>query len=438
MTSLQSPVRRTGHGRSRARSDADLRRDLATSRPLVPTATIGGAIAAGGPLLVCLAVAVVGWFLTDAGGEGSPSGALRVGAHGWLAAHGSTVAVEGIRITAIPLGLTLLCAWAVWRIGLRVGESVSGHGPDADRIADGERDWTVAIAAGLFAASYVVVGVVTSAVASTAASAPSSARLVLWSVLLAGGVGAPAIAFGSGRAAIWLPRVPASVRSIALAMRRILTAWVLLCLLALAAAFLSDFSTAANIVSQLHADAGAIALMTLLTAAVLPNAALFSSSYLLGPGFTVGAGTMVSPGAVVLGPLPMFPLLAALPDQGPTPWWAAWLMLLPVLVAAVVAARVQRDRPVLAWDQAAIRGCAGGIAAGVVLGILTAFAGGAVGPGRMNDVGPYTFDVLLHAITSFGVGGLVGGLVMCWWQRDGEARVSSGLGAVRARLPRRR
>jgi hypothetical protein len=92
---------------------------------------------------------------------------------------------------------------------------------------------------------------------------------------------------------------------------------------------------------------------------------------------------------------------------------------------------------VLAWDQAAIRGCAGGIAAGAVLGILTAFAGGAVGPGRMGHVGPYTFDVLLHAITSFGIGGVAGGLVMCWWQRDGEARLSSGLRAVRDRLPRR-
>lgn len=97
MTSLQSSsARSTGAARTAkgGRTDAALRQDLATSRPLVPTATIGGALAAGGPLLVCLAVAVVGWFLTNAGGEGSPSGALRVGAHGWLAAHGSGVSVE--------------------------------------------------------------------------------------------------------------------------------------------------------------------------------------------------------------------------------------------------------------------------------------------------------------------------------------------------------
>ncbi len=441
MTSLQSPsARRSGPGRTRPRSDADLRRELATTRPLVPTATLGGVVAAGATLLVCLAVAVVGWFLTDAGGAGTPSGALRVGAHGWLVAHGSGVSVEGIRITAIPLGLTLVCAWAAWRIGHRVGESVSGHGPDAARIADGERDWTVAVATALFAAGYVIVAVITSALAATAASAPSTPRVVLWSLLVAGGVGGPAIARGSGRAAIWLPAISPAVRDAALVARRMLRAWLVLCLVALLAAFVADFSTAANVVSQLRADAGGIALMTVLTVLVLPNALLFSSAYLIGPGFTVGAGTTVSTSAVVLGPLPMFPLLAALPDQGAAPWWTAWLMVLPVVAAAVVAGRVQHERPVLAWDRAALRGCAGGITAGVLLALLTAVAGGAVGPGRMQDVGPYGFDVLLHAIASFGIGGVVGSLAVCWWQRDADSparRVLGAVGAVRDRLPRR-
>ena len=445
MTSLHSsPVRRaagprargTG-GRGTTRSDADLRRELATSRPLVPTATIGGAIAAGGPLLVCLAIAVVGWFLTDAGSEGTPSGALRVGAHGWLVAHGSTVAVEGVRLTALPLGLTLLCAWATWRVGHRVGESVSGHGPDAVRIADGERDWTVPLAAALFTVGYAVVGVVTCAVAATPASSPAPARVVLLSLLIAGAVGGAGVAFGSGRAAIWLPVVPVAVRDVVLVARRILVLWLAISLVLLAAAFVADFSTAANVVSQLHADAGAVALLVVTTLLVLPNATLFSSAYAMGPGFAVGAGTSVSTSAVVLGPLPMFPLLAALPDQGPTPVWTTWLMLVPVLVAMYVAGRVQRDRPLLAWDRAAIRGCAGGIVAGVVLAILTTLAGGAVGPGRMADVGPFTFEVLLHAITSFGIGGVLGALLVCWWQRSGDGYVKVRMSSVRDRLPRR-
>ena len=60
--------------------------------------------------------------------------------------------------------------------------------------------------------------------------------------------------------------------------------------------------------------------------------------------------------------------------------------------------------------------------AGVLFGVLAALAGGAVGPGRMTDVGPLAFDVLVHAITAFGIGGLVGGLLMTWWQRRSRRR----------------
>lgn len=422
MTSLQSAPR----SRTR-RPEADVRRELSTRRPLVLTATLGGAVAAAAPLVVCLAVAVVGWFLTDAGGHGAPSGALRVGALGWLTAHGSGVTVEQARVTAMPLGLTLLCAWSVWRVGHRVGESVSGHGPGADRIADGERDWTVPIAAATFAAGYVLVAALTAAVAATPETAPSSERVVAWSLLLALVAGVPALARGSGRAAIWAPAVPASVRAAAAVCRAVLIGWLAVAAAALLAAFVADFSTAANIVSQLHADAGDTALLTVLTFLVLPNAALFSSSYLLGPGFAVGTGTVVSPGAVAIGPLPMFPLLAALPDAGPQPSWTGWLMATPVLVAAVATALTLRARPARTWEQAAVRGCGGGLLAGVLLGLVTAVAGGAVGPGRMRDVGPFAFDVLLHAVTAFGIGGLLGALAVTAWQRRRRGVVGRGL-----------
>lgn len=419
MTSLQSPPARNSTPRRpvRARTDADVRRELTTRRPLVPTAVLGGAVAAGVTLAVCLAAAVIGWFLTDAGGHGSPSGALRIGGLGWLTAHGSGVTVEGVRIGAAPLGLTLLCAWSVWRVGHRVGEAVSGHGPDAGRIADGERDWTVPMAAVLFAVGYVVVATATLTLASTVESAPSGPRVVAVSALLSLGLGAPALARGSGRASIWVPAVPESLRNTGVVAREILLGWIVAAAAALVVAFVLDFSTAANVVSQLHADAGDTALLTLVTLLVLPNAVLFSSAYLLGPGFAVGSGTVVSPGAVVLGPLPMFPLLAALPDAGPTPGWTGWLMASPVVVAALATAVVQRQRPLRAWDQAAVRGCGGGIAAGLLLGLLTGVAGGAVGPGRMRDIGPFTFEVTLHAVTAFGIGGLLGALAMTWWQR---------------------
>ena len=108
---------------------------------------LGGVAAAASTLVVCLGVAVVGWFLTDAGAHGAPSGALRVGALGWLTGHGSGVRIEGVTVTAVPLGITLLA---------RVGDLAArpagratrspGTGPTPTPIADGERDWTVPVA----------------------------------------------------------------------------------------------------------------------------------------------------------------------------------------------------------------------------------------------------------------------------------------------------
>lgn len=417
MTSLLPP--------STKRTDAEVERDLATRRPLALLATLGGAAAAAGTLVVCLGVGVLGWFVTDAGAHGSPSGALRVGALGWLMGHGSGVRIEGVAVTAIPLGITLLATWAIWRIGQRVGDSISGHGPDAEAIADGERDWTVPVAVALFAAGYVVTVVVTAGLAADPTTGTSTPWAVLWSLLLCLGVGGPAVAIGSGRAAIWAAGLPPVVRAAGLGCRRILQLWLALAAFVFAVAFVVDFGTAANVMSQLHTDAGDAALLTLLSISVVPNAVAWSGAYLLGPGFTVGAGTLVTPNAVALGPLPMFPLLAALPDDGDTPGWTPWVVALPVLVGAVGAALAQRRQATTRWEEGALRGCAGGVLAGIGFGLIAALARGAVGPGRMGDVGPLAFDALVHAITAFGIGGLLGGLAMTFWARR-TARRSEG------------
>ena len=297
--------------------------DLGHRRPLTLIAALGGAVAAASTLVVCLAVGVVGWFLTDAGAHGTSRGGLRVGALGWLLAHGSGISVEGVAVSAAPLGITLLCAWAIWRVGHRVGDSVSGHGPDADGIADGERDWTVPTAWGVFTLGYLAVALVAASLADASAAGASRVRVVEWVVLLCACFGLPAIATGSGRAAIWAAYLPGSVSGAAAACRRILVTWLALAAVCFLAALVLDLGAAANVMSRLHTDAGDSSLIVLLCLVLVPNAVAFSGSYLLGPGFAVGTGTLVSPTVVVLGPLPMFPLLAALPDDGPTPAWTA-------------------------------------------------------------------------------------------------------------------
>jgi hypothetical protein len=408
MTSLLPAPRRS------VREPGVERGDAAHRRPLVLLATLAGVVAAGATRVVCLALGVVGWFLTDAGAHGAPRDGLRVGALGWLMAHGSGVHVQGVHVTAAPLGLTLLCAVVVWRLGLRLGDSVSGHGPDADAIADGVRDWTVASATALFTLGYLGVAVVTDRLAATPATSPSLATVIVRVVLLCGVVGAVAVAIGSGRAAIWTSFLPVSLRAAAAAAWRILVWYAALAALVLGVALVVDWDGAVNVMSQLHTSPGAATLLIGLCALLVPNAAAFSGSYLLGPGFAVGTHTLVTPTAVVLGPLPMFPLLAALPDQGPTPGWTVALLALPPLVAAAACYRVLRRHPTDRWDDAALRGAGAGLLCAICFAVVASLAGGAVGPGRMTHVGPFVFQVLLHGIATFGVGGLLGSLLATW------------------------
>jgi hypothetical protein len=384
--------------------------DPAHRRPLVLLAALAGVAAALSTLVVCLAVGVAGWFLTDAGAHGAPRDGLRVGALGWLMAHGSGVQVEGTTITAMPLGLTLLAALVVWRLGLRLGDSVSGHGPDADAIADGMRDWTVPSATLVFMLGYVAVVVLTHHLAATPATAPSLARAVGGAILLCGLVGGSAIAVGSGRAAIWTSFLPLSLRAAAAAAWRILVWYAAASAAVLAVALVIDWDSAVNVMAQLHTSPGAATLLIGLCLLVTPNATLFSGSYLLGPGFAVGTHTVVTPTGVVLGPLPMFPLFAALPDNGPTPAWQVALLAVPPLLAALAVYRTLGRYPTSRWDEAALRGAGAGLLGAVAFAALATLAGGVVGPGRMTEVGPFVFPVLLHGIATFGIGGLLGSL----------------------------
>ena len=274
----------------------------------------------------------------------------------------------------------------------------------------------VPLAATAFLAGYLLVALVTLTLADQAGLRPSLTAVAWWSLLLCLVAGLPGLAAGSGRAAIWAGVLPHTLVESLVVARRILRAWLVVSLVALLVALVADFGTAANLVSQLRTGTDGAVVYSAASLLLVPNAVLFSGSYLLGPGFTVGVGTLVSPAQVVLGPLPMFPLLAALPES-PAPAWAGYLVALAPLVAFCTVVQVQRSRPTLRWDEGLLRGVVGGVVAGLAFGLLAGVAGGAVGPGRMADVGPLAFEVLVHAITVFGLAGLLGGAVVTLWQR---------------------
>ena len=298
-----------------------------------------------------------------------------------------------------------------------MGHSVSGHGPDADQISDGERDWTVPLAVTCFAIGYVAVTLLTLRLAATSATAPATASAVGWSLLLAGGVGGVAIAVGSGRAAIWAALLPGNLRATAASCRAVLRAVLLVSFVTLLVAFLLDAATAVNVLSELQLSGGEMTLFALLTLLVLPNATCSRP-----PTCSARASWSAprhwcrprwsSPGRCPRSRCwPRCPTAVRCPAG---PW--AWSRSRPSRRRS--APRSPSGAvPTVRWEEGALRGCAGGVLAGVVLGVFASVAGGAVGPGRMRVVEPLVFDVLVHAITALGIGGLLGGLVMTWWQR---------------------
>jgi len=378
-------------------------------RPIVVGAALAGAAAAGAVLVACMALALVAWFSADQGSHGTTKDALRIGSDAWLLAHGSSLDVGVATVTMLPLGLTVLCGYVCFRLGRWAG--VSSLAEDV---------CAVGLAVMVMSAVYGIVGIVVALLASIPSAQPDVGLAFGGGFLVALLGGGPGLVVGSGHLPWALGRLPEAARSVlyagALGALAVFAAGGALVALAL----LLDLGTAANVLSRLHADAAGGAFYTVLVAGLAPNAAVFGSSYLVGPGFAVGTGTAVSTGTVVLGPVPAFPLLAALPGDGPAPSWAMLLLGVPVLLGAFAGRLATRAYPCTGYDAAATRGLAGGAVGGLLLGLAMALAGGAVGPGRMRDVGPSLVEPTLAAVVALGIGGALGAVVTHW--RQGPAR----------------
>jgi hypothetical protein len=379
-------------------------------RSVAVGAAVAGAAAALVALAGCMALGLVAWFASDAGAHGTTRDALRVGTDGWLLAQGAHLHLAtgsvSATVTAVPLGLTLLCGYVAHRLGRRAAAT--------SRVEDGRG---LLLGSLVLAGTYALVTLVAALVASTRTAEPG---------LLSAPVGAFVVALlGGGTGMLrsrpdvddWRARVPEPLRAVVVgAVASVLMVFAAASLL-LTVALLDDFGSAANVLSRLHADVSGGLLSTVLVAAVAPNAVLLSGSYLLGPGFAVGTGTVVSPAGVTLGQVPAFPLLAALPSTGSQPDWQVALVAAPVVAAMAGTALVLRRHPVLTLRSGALRGLASGVAGGLLLATAIELAGGSVGPGRMADIGADLLDTVVSATVAMGIGGLVAGVAATWWAR---------------------
>jgi Family of unknown function (DUF6350) len=391
-------VRSVG-GRRAGRVTGPVSLALAGSRAALAAAGLG--------LAVVTILVVVGWIAAPpgrSGGAGAPHagfgllGVLRTAAVIWLAGHHVAVQVSGAgRIGMLPLGLVLLPGALLWRAGRSV---VRGYGS-----APGSGPGQAFKAALAVAVPYSLLAVLLAVASRTALASASIVQAVLAAFMIA----LVAAGFGAARElAPWAQlgaHLTARTRSVLVGTAGALTVLGAAGALATAMALAGHVSQITAVYSLLDPGLVGAGLLLIAQLAYLPNAICWAISYMLGPGFAVGLGTVVAPTGSVLGTLPAFPLLAALPSGthgSGSAWLAGVILAMPYLAGAVAGSLVARTAHTVALEAAPLRGFCAGALTGAVLGVLAAFAGGPLGDGRLAVVGPSPWQVALLATLEVG------------------------------------
>lgn len=181
--------------------------------------------------------------------------------------------------------------------------------------------------------------------------------------------------------------------------------------LALAVMIALNYATVVGLYQSLQAGILGGSVVTLAQLVLLPNFVIWAAAWIVGAGFSIGAGTAVSPAGTLLGPVPGLPLFGAVPQV--TGQWGFIVLLVPLLVSFVVAMvlRQRHDRYSSPATAGVIFGLAFGIAVvtAAILALLSWWAGGAIGPGRMTSVGPDPLAVAGWTAALVFIGASVGG-----------------------------
>jgi hypothetical protein len=380
-------------------------------------------VAATGVALLTTLVAI-GWITAPHAGLGNGlPGVLRTAITIWLAAHhvgfdlhGAGLNGAGLNgaghIGLLPLGLLFIPGALLWRAGRWVV-----------RTGDVGRLRHVGYAALALAVPYALVCGALALAARSSLAAPSLFEAVAEPFLVAvvaGGLGG-ARALAPWRRLVGL--LPVRTRSVTMG------TLATLALLIMAGAVLDGGSLIAHLgqvrelTDKLSPGPIGALLLVLVEIAYVPNAVVWAIAFCLGPGFAFGVGTVVAPTGAAIGPLPSFPLLAALPSGQIPGWLSLAVLAVPYLAAAVGGVLTVRVTPTPVLEAAPAWGFVSGAAAGAVLALLSALSGGPLGDGRLSTVGPSGWQVGLVAILEMGVTAAVTAGAANWWilRRDPDA-----------------
>ena len=392
---------------------------LVTTSGTEPVGWLSAAmIGMGAAALSLLAIALPVLLAWAATGQTSATWgqALRVAADGWLLLHHVELRVPGGAVSLAPLGLSAVPAAACWLAGRRVA---IGH-PDDDLVPDVRRPGAPTLRALAVPVAAMAAGYATVVTGVALLARGDGVRPVLWQAVVAGLV-LPAVVGGTSAlraeraspaaAVANLLRVPARVRRCLRPAAMSVAALVGLGALAVAGALLAHQERVLALHQALDPGAVGGGVLTLAQIGAVPNLVLWAVAWLAGPGFAVGVGTSVTPAGSALGLLPLVPVLGAVPSSGALPAALGAVLALPVLVGVAagwfVAARqhAARTRDVVT-DALTVALFAAG-----ALTVALALAGGSLGPGRLDAVGPSAWTVGLVLAGELAAGAAAGAWV---------------------------
>jgi hypothetical protein len=251
--------------------------------------------------------------------------------------------------------------------------------------------------------------------ARTEEAAPDALRAFVHAGVLAGLAGGAGVVRVSGHGVLAWSRFPEEARAAFYGGATGLVALVVGGMLLVGGSLIVHVGRLGDLVAGLAPGLGGFPVLLGMCLAYVPNAAVYAGTYALGPGFAVGTATVVAPTGVALGPLPAFPLLAALPVAEDPPVWVLAVLALPIAAGVVAGLAAVRRYPVYGIDAATLRGGLAGLVGAVMFTVAVAVSGGSAGPGRLADVGASTLQSGVVAVSTLGIAGAVGVLASRGW-----------------------
>ncbi|MBB6120188.1 DUF6350 family protein [Nocardiopsis algeriensis] len=389
------------------------------ARPLYATGGLAAATAAAIGLAVAVTLTVTAWVAAPHAGLGEEiGGVLRGAVVAWLVSHHVSFTVADAQISMLPIGLMLLPGLVLYRSGRWLARSC-----EIPRLRYVHR------AALAIAGPYAAIAGTLALVARGETVEPSMPRALFMGFViafLAGGLGALRQLMADKGVAprALLGLMPARSRSLLVGMLVSTGTLLLGGLVLFAVAFAVGFPEAVETTRLLAPGLVGGALLIVIQLAYLPNAVLFAVCYGLGPGFALGEATAVAPTGISTGPLPLLPLLAALPEDGAAPVASLAALAVPFVAGAVGGVLTQRSAPDLVSEAAPLWGFVCGVTTGALCAALGELAGGSLGMERLSDIGPSAWQVGLVAALEVGAAAAIAAWGANWYytrRRSGGA-----------------